>query len=1260
MKSGILKSFGRALAVASAALLVTSCFKDTAIGPNDNGGSAVKNGETTFIIDVPAATLPRTRAIEEGGEEDNAVHDLVFFLFDPDTHEYIEAVAANKISETDLLKRKKVTVPIPAGEYLAMVVANMGAYYMDVNEDFTEEQALEVFSGAVGARFTTLDEAIEADYFFGTSQGHTFADRVRAFAMSGYYNIPEDRSDMETVFLQRSLAKINVVGTAVKENFAISEIRVVNADRENGGYAFDLPPALLEDGETVSMFDTDHLNPFIQSPSSDCFASALVYELEDDQINAETNSCIDEIFLPETAVPEGINENDLRNSTNGAWKDAVAVLIKADLHPTDPSLRGRWFRVNLRMPDADNDNKPRHVNIVRNYSYTINITKAEGHGYATAKEAYDALPGDLIFDLVAIDDTDLNDFAYNGQYYLATGRLETFRSWESDREGGYKLVQDLEVYTDYPGGWKIENIVYPNLVNDAGNSFSQTTRYSNTLDWYQDWLIVETPSGTQGKGTIRVRVKPSPAPTHWLRPAAFDVVAGNLRLTVRAEQLGGGFLASPGVLGVGVESGKLTLRGSKEYAGTPVAAASEFGELADETVYVAYFKWGSLIASTSAGGHEKLYSPDDLVWAPAGFRGTATEAEALAAVKAEATLWYKGVPYRNTDSSWDSDVANGLGDPCAYAESGVEGKWCLPVGGTDNGGWNGGTFGGAAADQQLTNYWVGWGVDGHGKAGLPAGAVKGGPGNPDWSMFLPFTGGRHRNSINGSNPSPLTGDEFDGRLHNGDYHNQHIWARYWSGTSRSDQHGEYMHFSTAQNAATPSRLHSAGQTTGMFKLEGLAVRCVPWQPELTANGPFEYDGFAYDGGISAYGEGDWFTYPGDTLKITTDNPGGWKIESIEYSTGANHGTGWLTGIAAGDTGASGTTAIKPFAIDEYPYTESGVSARTATVTISAGSATTTVTIRQSPFDKFFAAPGMPGIKKSDFDALVERRKNGNPDPYRGDEIELTIRGSSTYKGTWVDSNIARGDEFIGLGGLADEPVYALYFKWGSMVAMIGDIGQWSTDGSDVVWVNEEFILPANGLWPYGGSTSPFTPASSASAYFNYFPTFNREKGQGDICAKITDNEWRIPSGDPLTMARPYSGTYTPFGTRFGRWENARTSRGAVVYYISNEYVSVPESIPDPATVVRTGLLPHAATVSDNKDLFIPAVGIRTYNPAGSFMRLNWGYYWLSSKVYGHGYVSALSFFQTTLYPSSNDEYEEGHPGDNGMSIRCVNATPPTP
>lgn len=439
---------------------------------------------------------------------------------------------------------------------------------------------------------------------------------------------------------------------------------------------------------------------------------------------------------------------------------------------------------------------------------------------------------------------------FDGQHFLRVNKSHfEFESWESDKADGYKLEDILEIETDHPDGWRIDNIV---CVPELGYG-PYENRYN--LSWHLDWMQLDgdvtTPNKT-GSGTVPIHIGPYPAPAAPIREATFDVVAGNMTKKIHVYQVGGGYLAAPGVLGVGVETGKLTLGGSKEYKNSKVdfGAENEFGPIEDETVYSVYFRWGSMIATTSAGGHQSAFNTDHIVWAPAGFRGTATEADALAAARAEFTT-FGSIPYRGW-SQWVPDpndpaaLGDGMGDPCSYL-----GDWSIPVGGGENGGWNGGTFGNTNG-QPLADYYVDWHEVG---PGLPAGVV---PKDKDWRMFIPFAGDRHS----------------DGRPYNGQYHNMNHYTNYWSSTpfpynSSQPDRGSILGFNTSSG-------HLSVLQHG-FNNVGNPIRCVR-KPE-----PDPFHLHASPGVIGYYAEGP------NAGKLTLQGSSAYKGTDVEAASAAQFG-----------------------------------------------------------------------------------------------------------------------------------------------------------------------------------------------------------------------------------------------------------------------------------------------------------------------------------------------------------------------------------
>lgn len=309
--------------------------------------------------------------------------------------------------------------------------------------------------------------------------------------------------------------------------------------------------------------------------------------------------------------------------------------------------------------------------------------------------------------------------------------------------------------------------------------------------------------------------------------------------------------ASPGVIGYvynpgGPDHNKLTMRGSIDFEGTLVDT-KEFGDLYPGTVYVAFFKWGSLIATDS---HTTTFSKDAVVRVPKEYKGKTSFEDALSALKGEISsdtgrdAWLKllqGPTETTPTDAWKTDLYNGHGDPCAYYFNGDDddhpGKWRLPnayiksmrendsvhtpeIEYDYTYSWNGnentvGPFG----TTEWSTTTLSW-DDLRGESGaqwvsvsttMPIpGAVAGNcadtPG-PDWNMFLPAAGNRMGGDGNDNPGTGALNSQFD----NGSY---------WS-----DRHSVFTDWPGALIVRSSGQ-YTGATFSGLVSNYGAAVRCV--------------------------------------------------------------------------------------------------------------------------------------------------------------------------------------------------------------------------------------------------------------------------------------------------------------------------------------------------------------------------------------------------------------------------------------------------
>jgi hypothetical protein len=277
----------------------------------------------------------------------------------------------------------------------------------------------------------------------------------------------------------------------------------------------------------------------------------------------------------------------------------------------------------------------------------------------------------------------------------------------------------------------------------------------------------------------------------------------------------------------------LTLNGSKEFAGTPVApdgSTPTFGPLKDVTVRAAFFKWGSTIALSSSPS-DTSYDPGDIVKAPENY---IRPADWGLIQSSSASVW-PGVP---------ANALTGLGDPCAHY---FGGNWLIPTGGSDDwyseggapfagdeiasaGGWTIESGSGSGAK------WIPKGTTVEGFAGkLPmAGAVGGnGSGGQNWSMFLPAAGIR--------SVSPPHGIVYSGEK-----------GLYWASVSERALQIAY-HVNVASSNVSSTNMQSVENA--------LPIRCVP-KPDIQGRAVIDPESllfYANESSESGSTEGKSFT-----------------------------------------------------------------------------------------------------------------------------------------------------------------------------------------------------------------------------------------------------------------------------------------------------------------------------------------------------------------------------------------------------------------
>ncbi|MDR2936298.1 MAG: DUF4906 domain-containing protein, partial [Rikenellaceae bacterium] len=124
---GQIIEYMRRMLLASVACIpvLSGCTYEKGITRPDTGR------QVTFSINIPGRSVPDTRALGDG--EENEVQTIEMLLFDPNSGEVVgNPVFANNIStDADDIRKKTFTVRLPEGTFDAMIFANARKVFND-------------------------------------------------------------------------------------------------------------------------------------------------------------------------------------------------------------------------------------------------------------------------------------------------------------------------------------------------------------------------------------------------------------------------------------------------------------------------------------------------------------------------------------------------------------------------------------------------------------------------------------------------------------------------------------------------------------------------------------------------------------------------------------------------------------------------------------------------------------------------------------------------------------------------------------------------------------------------------------------------------------------------------------------------------------------------------------------------------------------------------------------------------------------------
>lgn len=479
----------------AAAAVFGSCtteLESTTLSPD--GGSGKGEQEVLLRLNVPGTTKPGekggTRAVDKGEEEE--IDDLYILAFkagakdSDDTYEYWVPAkkGADNANWTALLKVKDY-------DQRFIVIANAmhanGGLLAAINAlkpgEKTKEEIKELLT------VTLTDDEKTSGFNAAATNNHS------AFTMCGQTlptKITADGNAELNVSLYRIMARISVyfgdkAGAGVG-NFAPSTVRLYNFNDK----AQVIPDEL---GGKVTK-TTIPADAALQKGNAKYTVAGNKLEYS--------------IYMFETAQPENAAADGHAN------RPCLVVGGKYNGGTDD-----KYYRVDLGTPKADTGNKELdYLDILRNHSYEITVTKVSGEGHDTEQGALESKSANITAEVIPWDETEIGNIDFDGEKFLGIGTME----YRVGKMGSDNLIQKVAASTGLE--WKAA------LLNADGQG---------TPDWIK--FVEDTAEKTEATGTgagadspADVKFKVAQKTTQGDRVAIMRFTAGHLQVDARVIQ----------------------------------------------------------------------------------------------------------------------------------------------------------------------------------------------------------------------------------------------------------------------------------------------------------------------------------------------------------------------------------------------------------------------------------------------------------------------------------------------------------------------------------------------------------------------------------------------------------------------------------------------------------------------------------------------------------------------------------------------------
>lgn len=402
----------------------SSCSNSDQAPKPDTGSEGSKETEVVFSLRTPGSSRQSTRSLDEGDE--NIVNSVEVLIFS-NNGKFVKQADAEKVTsgsgENDEHYKQDFTVVLPTGTYNLVFLANSGAA---ISESFASTEGL-IPAGM-------LRSEVESKLKASSSRWNVVAgsDGYSDIPMFGEIALAEIKSGVKLnngkpVRMARMLVKIDVrVTDEAREIFKLRDICLYNYN--SSGYVLPNTSASYWDGDRALRATLAGLTTT---------AGPLVY----DGLNSSLSdwSCMNDIYTFEAPAGVGISPDHRSNP----------CLVVGGYYGVGNTDKLSYYRIDFANKEKDTGDIS-YFELLRNYWYTVNITHIAAPGYDTFDEALKSGPVNILTDIYAYDEGDLNDTESNGRYQISVDESELLFY----RGGGNHYV---EVYSDYYDGWEIRD-----------------------------------------------------------------------------------------------------------------------------------------------------------------------------------------------------------------------------------------------------------------------------------------------------------------------------------------------------------------------------------------------------------------------------------------------------------------------------------------------------------------------------------------------------------------------------------------------------------------------------------------------------------------------------------------------------------------------------------------------------------------------------------------------------------------------------------